>query len=94
MRVSDVAVDLAVALAILSSYYGVPLGKKVAFGEVGLLGEVRIPSLLEHRVKELDRIKPDEIITGKTKVRASFISSVPSIRELILYVKKLKNRKK
>ncbi len=94
MRVSDVAVDLAVALAILSSYYGVPLGKKVAFGEVGLLGEVRTPSLLEHRVKELDRIKPNEIITGKAKVRSGSISSVPSIKELIMYVKKLRNKEK
>ncbi len=94
MRVSDVAVDLAVAMAILSSYYGVPLGKRVAFGEVGLLGEVRTPSFLEQRMKELERIKPDVIITGKTKVRSSGISPMPSIKELIMYVKKLRNREK
>ena len=41
-KIDERAADLPVALAIISSYNGVPLpAQTVAFGEIGLLGEIR-----------------------------------------------------
>ncbi|EKD92992.1 MAG: hypothetical protein ACD_28C00283G0001 [uncultured bacterium] len=53
MKVKDPAVDLAVCLALMSSFKQKPLGQKsAAFGEVGLSGEIRSTSQMEKRLKE------------------------------------------
>ena len=45
MRISEPAADLAVVLAIVSSLTDKPIPEKLAvFGEVGLAGEVMIPT--------------------------------------------------
>jgi DNA repair protein RadA/Sms len=57
MKVTETAIDLAVAGAILSSFLDRSLGKDTALlGEVGLTGEVRRVAGLESRVKECERI--------------------------------------
>ncbi len=53
MRVGEPAIDLAIVLAILSSYKSRPLPENsIVFGEVGLTGEVRGVSQAEARVNE------------------------------------------
>lgn len=53
MRITDPALDLAVVCALLSAYTQTPLpADMVAFGEVGLAGEVRNASRSEARIKE------------------------------------------
>ncbi len=53
VKVSEPAVDLAVALAIASSYTGKPIMENLAvFGEMGLTGEVRRVKLEREREKE------------------------------------------
>ena len=53
MKVSDPAIDFAVVAALLSAYTQEPLpADMLAFGEVGLSGEVRFASRSEARVKE------------------------------------------
>lgn len=53
LTISEPAVDLAVALAILSSYREKPLPKKmVAFGELDLMGNVRKVNSEGKRIKE------------------------------------------
>lgn len=56
-RLNDPAADLAIVLAILSSYYkkSVP-NDCVALGEVGLSGEIRIPSNAAKREKEVTKL--------------------------------------
>ncbi|MEZ8220683.1 DNA repair protein RadA/Sms [Candidatus Fervidibacteria bacterium JGI MDM2 JNZ-1-D12] len=57
LRVTEPAIDLPVALAILSSRFDVPIPKDVAaFGELGLTGEVRPVPQSEVRVKEAKRL--------------------------------------
>ena len=57
IRVSEPAVDLAVALAVASSFRGIPLPENmVVLGEVGLSGEVRPVSQLERRLREAARL--------------------------------------
>ena len=58
LRVSDPAVDLAAAMAILSSFYGKAIEKDlVAFGELGLSGEIRRTLNHERRIKECEKLK-------------------------------------
>lgn len=53
LKIAEPAVDLAIALATLSSFGSRPLDPDmVAFGEVGLGGEVRSVSKVESRIKE------------------------------------------
>lgn len=57
LRVTEPAIDLPIALAILSSRFDVPIPKDVAaFGELGLTGEVRPVPQSEVRVKEAKRL--------------------------------------
>lgn len=57
LRVNDPALDLAVVCAVLSAYHQIPLpADLVAFGEVGLAGEVRNASRAEARVKEAKQL--------------------------------------
>jgi DNA repair protein RadA/Sms len=57
LKVREPAVDLGVALAIISSFKNKPLPRgSFAFGEVGLLGEVRRVLGEEKRVKEAKRL--------------------------------------
>ena len=57
LRVSEPAADLAVALAITSSFRNVPLAPElVAVGEVGLSGEVRGVPQIHRRISEAARL--------------------------------------
>ena len=48
MRITEPALDLAVVLTLLSSYKNKELeNKTIAFGEVGLTGEVRAVTMAE-----------------------------------------------
>lgn len=57
VKVEEPAADLAIALAIASSLRDVPLDPHlVAFGELGLAGEVRAVSHTERRLQEIARL--------------------------------------
>lgn len=57
LRISEPAADLAVALAIASSYQNVPMpAELVAVGEVGLSGELRAVSHLARRLNEAAKL--------------------------------------
>ncbi len=67
MKVSEPAGDLAVSLAILSSFKNIPSGSHTAvFGEVGLLGEVRMVASSERRIKEAKRLGFTTVISPQT----------------------------
>jgi DNA repair protein RadA/Sms len=64
-KLDERAADLPIALAIVSSYNGAPLPPDtVAFGEVGLLGEIRGVSQLEKRLKECEKLGFKNVIIG------------------------------
>jgi DNA repair protein RadA/Sms len=57
LKVAEPAVDLAIAMAILSSFKNKALDPKtVVFGELGLLGEIRRVVSEERRIKEAKRL--------------------------------------
>lgn len=65
-KLSDPASDLAVCLAIFSSFKNFPLSKTVAISEVGLLGELRLVPFYEKRVKEAQKLGFKKILSVKT----------------------------
>ncbi len=67
LKIAEPAADLAVAIAILSSFKNKPLDPKAAvFGELGLLGEVRSIGSEERRGKEAKRLGFTTVISPKT----------------------------
>jgi len=76
LKLAEPAVDLAVVIAIASSLREVPVGPEVlAFGEVGLSGEIRAVSQAELRLKEAAKIGFKKAIIPKgsaSRLRESF----------------------
>lgn len=71
MRISEPSLDLAIVLAIDSSYRDIPAGDKtLVFGEVGLAGEVRGVSQAERRVNEAKKLGFTRVILPKSNADA------------------------
>lgn len=57
IKISEPSVDLGIVLALASSHRNLCIDEKtIAFGEVGLSGEVRAVSMLEQRVSEAKKL--------------------------------------
>ncbi len=57
IKISEPAVDLAVLLAVASSFKNLSIAKDVvAIGEVGLTGEVRSVNFIDKRLKEVEKM--------------------------------------
>lgn len=70
IRQTEPALDLGIALAILSSYRGVPVGDDVAvFGEVGLSGEVRMVTMADLRLQEAAKLGFKTCVLPKTNMK-------------------------
>lgn len=76
-KISEPAADLAICLAIVSSFKNQPVPPKTCvFGEVGLLGEIRRVGNEEKRKKEAKKLGFIRIISSET---------VKSLRQAIVY---------
>ncbi len=66
IRMNEPAIDLAVVLAVISSYKDQPINEKtIVFGEVGLSGEVRAVSMARQRVMEAKKLGFHKVILPK-----------------------------
>ncbi len=82
LRLDDPAVDVALALAIVSSYRDHPLPPDMAcFGEIGLTGELRPVRLPELRVSEAYRIGIRRILLPKAS--ADIVAEATETVELV-----------
>lgn len=71
IRVSDPAIDLAVACSILSSNVDIPISPRYCFAaEMGLSGEVRSVGRVDHRIAEADRLGFEKIFVSKYNARS------------------------
>lgn len=69
MKVDEPAVDLAVAMSIVSSYKNIVIDPKTVFlGEIGLTGEIRNITNFEKRIKEISKLGYDKIYTNKKQI--------------------------
>jgi len=85
LKVTEPAVDLAVAASILSSYKEVGLGVDTAlFGEVGLTGEIRKVVSMDLRLKECERMGIKRVFCPRGVEKSGRVEVVPlkNVREL------------
>lgn len=69
VKVSEPAIDLAVALAIISSYKNKHLPDKMAVcGEIGLSGEIRTVQKGQDRIKEAVKLGFEQIVVPKANI--------------------------
>ncbi len=94
MRIQEPAVDLAIAMAVASSFLNRPVSDKLlALGEIGLSGEVRGVSQMEQRVAEAARMGFDTVVlpkAGYERVKGTkglHILPVESVRDAIELIK-------
>ena len=93
MKLSEPAIDLGIVLAIVSSFKNREVSKDtVAFGEVGLSGEVRSVSAPEQRISEAEKLGFNRVILPKTcleQVKGKFkieLCGVSSVEEALNYI--------
>lgn len=78
IRMNEPAIDLAVVLAVISSYKDRPIDEKtIVFGEVGLSGEVRAVNMARQRVMEARKLGFHRVIMPK--VSADSMEAVDGI---------------
>lgn len=71
-KITEPAVDLGLAVAIVSSLKNKKLPQKAVFiGEIGLLGEIRAVSFLDKRIKEAKRMGFSQIYSRQSHSRVS-----------------------
>ena len=79
LQIKEPAVDLGVALAIVSSFKNIAFDPKtVVFGEVGLLGEIRKVGQVRQRIKEARRLGFKKIISPE-----KFVSINQAVKVLL-----------
>lgn len=93
IRVTEPAIDLGVALAVLSGVYEIPVRPDIfVFGEIGLSGEVRSVSLPKQRVLEARKLGFSRCIVPKVcmdqlkgieGIRIEGVSSVKEASDLL-----------
>ena len=94
LRVNEPALDLAIAAAIISSYRNKESARKiVAFGEIGLTGEVRGIREADARLSEAIKSGVPLAIIPKVNVKVSKkessvmqVNGVRNIRELMEFI--------
>lgn len=70
LRIDEPAIDLTIALALISSLKDIPIDDKViAFGEIGLAGEVRGVSNCDQRIMEAARLGFTKCIIPRHNLR-------------------------
>ncbi|MBE5934211.1 MAG: DNA repair protein RadA [Lachnospiraceae bacterium] len=69
MRINETSIDLALVMAVISSYRNIPINSKtIIFGEVGLTGEVRAVAQVAQRVSEAIKIGFETIVLPKANL--------------------------
>ena len=90
IRMNEPALDLGIVLAVASSMKDTPIDEKtIAFGEVGLSGEVRSVTMPEQRVREAKKLGFDTVILPiscmkqAARVDGIHLTGVRNVREAI-----------
>lgn len=93
MKMTEPAIDLGISLAVVSSYRDIVIPDSViAFGEVGLSGEVRAVSMAGQRVAEARKLGFETVILPEVcrsslgKVEGIHLVYVSQIQDAIRYI--------
>jgi len=88
MSIREPAMDLAVAMALVSAYKNKPIKRDlVIFGEIGLAGEVRSVDNVDRRVNEAQKLGFKSVVLPKasktSSVKGVSLEKVKDIKETI-----------
>lgn len=73
MKIDEPAVDLSVAMAIISSFKNKKIDSKTVFiGEIGLTGEIRSINNFEKRIREMAKMGYSKIFANKHQIDLNF----------------------
>ena len=93
MKMTEPAIDLGISLAVVSSYRDIVIPDSViAFGEVGLSGEVRAVSMAGQRVAEAKKLGFETVLLPEVcrsslgKVEGIQLVYVSRIQDAIRYI--------
>ena len=93
IRMNEPAIDLAIVLALVSSYRDRAMDDKIiAFGEVGLSGEVRAVSMAQQRVAEAKKLGFTTVMMPQVSVKTAGqtegirIIGVRNLKEAVQYI--------
>ncbi len=71
IKVDEPAIDLGIAMAIISGYKNILLKKDTVYiGEIGLTGEIRTVNNLLKRIKEIEKMGYKNIVCSKKQVES------------------------
>lgn len=92
MKINEPALDMSIILAVMSSYKNRPIdGKTIAFGEVGLTGEVRSVSQAEQRVAEAKKMGYETCILPQVnkeliEIKGIKLIGIKTLRDLLQFL--------
>jgi DNA repair protein RadA/Sms len=95
VRINEPAADLAVLMAVISSFKNKPLPRKLAvFGEVGLSGEIRPVQRGQERLKEAAKLGFNKILAPrdnlpKQALAGVELTGVATLQEALNYFRRL-----
>ncbi|MDO4872178.1 MAG: DNA repair protein RadA [bacterium] len=85
LKLDDRAADLAIAMAIASAAAGRKLSDGVvAFGEIGLGGEIRSVIQAERRIAEAKKLGFTQAIAPKISSKSKFVTPVRDLRDALI----------
>ena len=97
IRMTEPAIDLGLILALVSSYKDIAIDEKtIAFGEVGLSGEIRSVSMAQQRVQEAKKLGFETVLMPKVsmkalqKVEGIRIIGLETVRDAVQYLMRMR----
>lgn len=93
IRMTEPAIDLGLILAVVSSFRDIVIDEKtIAFGEVGLSGEIRSVNMAQQRVQEAKKLGFETVLMPKvsmksmTKVEGIRIIGLETVRDAVRFI--------
>ena len=97
IRMTEPAIDLGLILALVSSYKDIAIDEKtIAFGEVGLSGEIRSVNMAQQRVQEAKKLGFETVLMPKVsmkalqKVEGLRIIGLETVRDAMQYLMRMR----
>ena len=97
IRMTEPAIDLGLILALVSSYKDIAIDEKtIAFGEVGLSGEIRSVNMAQQRVQEAKKLGFETVLMPKVsmkafqKVEGIRIIGLETVRDAMQYLMRMR----
>ena len=97
IRMTEPAIDLGLILALVSSYKDIAIDEKtIAFGEVGLSGEIRSVNMAQQRVQEAKKLGFETVLMPRVSMKALqktdgiHIVGLETVRDAVQYLMRMR----